>query len=220
MNSYRQYIADRTELEIYTGSLTSFDSDQLVRAEGDIDKVIASFYEGVNRPFLLGRPSVYSAVLTSTQATVTDLSPINDGYWSRTVLEILDGSNAGLKIFISNNSSNILTFNSEQAGLSETSNVKLYQEAKIPRNQDTLAKGTDYFKSIPEFIKQAVALQYQYRITEGQNLMNKQKVKSYGIDKASYSEDYDTGRNKTMYDRVSPEALDILSDHGLIGQTL
>lgn len=220
MQSLRKYLKNQSELITYTGTLTNFDPDQLVRAERDIDKVVGVFYQGPNRKSILGITDVRNAVLTSTTATITDLSPNNTDFYSYSVLEILSGSNKGMRIAIESQANNILTYFDTQTGLSETSKIRVYQEGKFPRLVDTWAEDSVYYKSIPEFIKECVALQYLYRVQEGTNLQTENVQSSYRVDEDSYQESFDTSTKKIITDRISPEALDILDSKGLTSNSI
>lgn len=220
MESLRRYIADQTELELYLGTLSSFDNKELIRAERDIDKLIGNFYQGENRPAVYNTTQVYTAVLTTTTATIAGLSPNNDGYFDYCTIEIISGSKKGKRIAISSQSGSTLTFFDTQSGLSETSKVKIFQEGKFPRVADTETDGGVYYKTIPEFLKEAVALQYSYRIAEGDNLNTEQVQSGYSVSRDSYSENFDNSKTKSIEQRISPQAYDILADRGLTITTI
>lgn len=226
METLRSYIADQTELETYTGSLTSFSSRDLIRAEQDIDSIIGNYYEGVNRKFYANREVFESSKITlsSTTATIADNNN-SSGFYSYCVLEILSGANKGLrKLVISSTLSggnNVLTFNVEEVGLTGSEDILIYQIAKIPRIKDITSVSSSYYKSIPEFIKEAVALQYQFRLNNEATLTSSQTIKRERTARDSVEIEYSDSSSGSISTQslISPQALSLLQDEGLTSIT-
>lgn len=220
IESLRRYILSQSQLEEYITLDQAFNNNELIRAERDVDKVVAEFYERANAKSINYTTQVFDATITPTTATITNMTPINDGFFNYSTLEILSGENKGKRIAIATQASNVLTFFDSQAGLSGSLKCKLYQTGKFPRYADTITNNGVYYKTIPEFVKECVALQYDYRIKEGKNLLQERVQSGYSVNKDSYSENFDTNIKKTIRDRIHPEALDILDQYGLTLQTI
>lgn len=226
--SLRRYIADETELAEYITIAGTFDPAILRKAELDIDKAIATFYEGGNAPFLFGdfyEVESSEITLTTTTATLTGFS-FQTGHLDRSVLEIRSGSDAGKRIFVQSQTvsgdDRILTFADTQTGLSGSPICRIYQEAKFPRVCDTEYTESTYTKTIPQWLKEAVALQYNFRVNNAQNLENVNQLSGYSVSKDSYSENFNTAPsgNSSIRDRLSPEAMDILDSYGLTVESI
>lgn len=226
--SLRRYIANQTELAEYVTIAGTFDAATLRKAELDIDKAVAIFYEGGYAPFLFGEIlEVESSeiALTANNATLTGFG-WQAGYLDRSVLEIRSGSDAGKRIFVESQTisgdDRILTFADTQTGLSGSPICRIYQEAKFPRVCDTEYTESTYTKTIPEWLKEAVALQYNFRVNNAQNLENVNQLSGYSVSKDSYSENFDTAPsgNSSIRDRLSPEAMDILDCYGLTAESI
>lgn len=220
IESLRRYIENRTELEDYIGVLDEFDKGELIKAEKDIDKAIASFYEGpwAQHNRVTYQLSTSEVTLTTTTATITNLT-FQTGYFAFNTLEIVSGANRGKKIAISNSSlsggTQTLTFFDTQTGLSGSPACKIYQSGKAPFAIDRAFEEGTYYITVPEFIKEATALQYKFRIDNKAYLEAPNKIKEYEVEGADYREEFDTSYKSTIQDRISPEAWDILDDKGL-----
>jgi hypothetical protein len=226
MESLRRYIKNLSELETYTGILSSFDNLQLIRAEQDIDKLVGTFFEGAFAPSVFqtisAKPS--EVTLTTTTATVQNLG-YNTGYFDFCTLEILSGSNRGKRIAIETSTESggtqTLTFFDTQTGLSGSPAVKIYQAGKFPMTQDVEIEDSIYYKSILDDVKQAVAYQYEYRVREGDSIDNVNTLTSWSRSKDSYREEYGDGSGQSnATNRVSPQALDLLSSYGFTTQSM
>lgn len=218
----RRYITP-AEITDYVSVSTPVDELVLRQAQKDIDNVIAKFYQGNNRPFLVPYIDIDDCVLTSTTATSTQLANAN-GYYSKAVLEIMSGANAGKRIYIasseSNSGSSILTFGSTQTGLTGTVSARVYQEGKFPRSIDVDLSNTAYLKVIPEFAKECVALQYKFRIDHPEIFNDTNILAGYSVNKGGWSKNYDTKKERQIKDFTDPTAFNILADLGLTTQTL
>lgn len=191
-------------------AISSFDNEILIKAEIDVDNMIANFYQGAFSKFFLGSYTFESTdvVLTTTKATISNYTTTN-GYFAYTVLEILSGANAGVRLAVKNNTNNVLTFFDTNTGITGSEAIKIYQLAKAPFYSDTDLVEDTYFKTINEKIKEAVAFQYVFR-SRKQELDELKAVSSYNVSSDSYSENYDTGKEITIKERFSPQALDVL----------
>lgn len=221
--SLRRYLTQQ-ELESYITLDDTFDAENLRKAEIEIDNAIASFYEGGNQKAIFNKIIVENTKVTlnSTTCVITGFGHTN-GYFSKSVLEILSGVNAGKRIFVKSdvkvNDTHTLTFSDEVVGLNGNESIALYQIAKFPRNIDCALVDSDIFKSIPEFVKEAVASQYAWRLKNLDALDNTQLRSGYSVARDSYSESFGGGRSSSS-DRISPTAMDILDSHGLTIQSI
>lgn len=222
MNSLRKYLLNETELTKYLGSVSNYDEKILAKAEADIDKAVAMFYQGayakaINTDYVFESTRV---TLTTTTATITNLG-FSDGFFDYSVIEILDGDDRGVRVPVQTHVGNVLTYFDTTAGLSGNATVRVYQEGKFPMMGDRHVSAGKYFKLIPEHIKEAVAFQYQYRVNEGNNLDTEQKLSGWRRDKDSYSENYDNDEGeRTIRQRLSPQALDIIDSYGYTTQSI
>lgn len=222
--SLRQYLTMQ-ELCDYVDTDTK---DELVlkKAEKDIDNAIAVFYQKRNRKSVYINYTLQSLNLTATNATTSELGN-SDNFYSKMVLELLSGDDAGKRIFV--NASSIsagvttLTFLNSQS-VTPASNIKayLYQEAKLPRIADTSIIDSVYYKRTPDFLKEAVANQYKYRLDNPNVFETPFSIKKYEVDQASYSEEYNTDpkATKSIQSMISPQAWAILEDEGLTTQSM
>jgi hypothetical protein len=218
----RRYITN-SEITDYVFVDTPVDELVLRQAQRDIDNVVAKFYQGNNRPFLLTYTDIDDCVLTTITATSNQLGNAT-GYYSKAVLEIMSGKNAGKRIYIAssenNSGSSVLTFGSTQTGLTGTVSARVYQEGKFPRSIDVDLSNTAYLKVIPEFLKECVALQYKFRIDHPEIFNDTNILSGYSVNKGSWSKNYDTKKERQIKDFTDPTAFNILADLGLTTQTL
>jgi hypothetical protein len=217
--SLKKYIL-QTEFNNYTTA--EYDEDRLTLAEDIIDNAIARFYQGANTPFITYPIFDNAVILTNTTATIGDVSYTN-GYFQYTVLEILDGTSKMLKIPVQNSTqsgtTHILTFFDTQ-NLNETKPCRIYQAGKLPRNQDTIIDTDNIYKVIPEDIKRAIALQYEYLIANPDIATSNFARSHYQVDQAEWSESFDTKTVVTNEERLHPQARGILASLGLTIQTI
>jgi hypothetical protein len=218
----RQYLP-ASEINNYVTVDTPIDLQVLRQAERDIDSVIAKFYQGINRPFITSYYDLDDCVLTTTTATTSQLGNA-DGFYSKTVLEIMSGANAGKRIYIasstSSSGSSTLTFSDTQTGLTGTVSARLYQEGKFPRRIDVDNSNAGYYKVIPEFLKECVALQYKFRTDHPEVFNDTNVLSSYSVNQGQWSKNYDTNKKRNIKDFTDPTAYNILNDLGLTAQTL
>ena len=219
MNDLRRYLTVQ-ELQNRRGAGTpAVNSKLLDKAQRQIDSAIAVRIEGANAKSLVFPLIVKKALFNENICTIT--SSQLTGYYTRGTLEVLEGSFAGSRIFINSsirvaNTNNILF--DTVTGLTGELDVKIYQYPKFPRKQDTQLVENVYQKTIPEFLKEAVELQYDY-LERTNKRANQFNVKSYSVARDSYSETFGDERTSAI-DRINPEALDILDSYGLTTQSL
>lgn len=222
-DSLRRYLTQE-ELESYITLDDDFNAENLRKAEIEIDNAIASFYEGKNSKAISNKIVAKKAQITlnSTTCVISNFGYPN-GYFINSVLEILSGANSSKRIFVKSDvkvgDTHTLTFFDAVPGLSGSEDVQIYQIAKFPRNCDCALVDSDIFKSIPEFIKEAVANQYEWRLKNLDSLDNSQLRSGYSVARDSYSESFGGIRSSSI-DRISPIAMDILDSHGLTIQTI
>lgn len=180
----------------------------LSQAEADIDNIIGIFNEGGFRKAFWRPEFVGSVVITATTATLSSSNTTN-GYYARTVLEILSGDNAGSRIFVDSSVNNVLTFESQT--IAGTFDCRIYQLAKAPFLVDSQSYNNNIYKTISEDIKQAVAYQYQFRLKNKNILDSNFATKKYSVDKDKYEEEFDTIQNNTINQRISSQAIDVIS---------
>jgi hypothetical protein len=199
-------------------NIDSFDNDLLIKAEIDIDNIIANFYQGAFSKQFKGFETFESTkvVLTTTTATISDIT-VSNGYYAYTTLEILSGSNSGVKLAVKNNTNNVLTFFNTNTGITGSETIKIYQTGKAPFYCDTNYLENTYFKSIDARIKDAVAFQYVFR-EKNKDLDQNKATTGYRVSQDEYSENFDTSIKNSITDRISPQALDILQS--LTSQTI
>jgi len=209
----RQYTTTE-EVAVRTGKQIS--QDTINQAEREIDDAIACFYGSVFAKSFQNK-YVYSAVLTTTTATISNLN-YNTGYLQFTVIEILDGANKGKIIPISTNSGNVLTFLNTQTGLSGTVAVALYQAGKFPMYRDMQSLNSNYYKTIPDWLKEAVALQSQFIFENKQNDIPYIQA-GESVDETNYTTNFLSSNGKiarkSIKDWLHPRALAILDGQNL-----
>lgn len=221
--SLRRYLT-REELENYITLEDDFNVENLRKAEIEIDNAIAVYYEGGNQKSINKKIMVENSKVTlnATTCIITGFS-YDNGYFINSVLEILSGADYGKKIFIKSDvkvdDTHTLTFFDAEVGLTGSENIQLFQVAKFPRIFDCSIVDSNIYKSIPEFIKEAVANQYQWRLKNLDKIENAQLRTSYSVARDSYSESFGDKRLSSI-DRLSPVAMDILDSEGLTIQTI
>lgn len=193
-------------------TVSNFNLNTLIEAEKDIDNVLASFTRGNFRPAIVGYTQYDTCNITNATASI-DRMQVTDGYFDKTVLEILSGDNVGKRFAVKTQAGTTLNF-WETTSLTDTVAVKIFQLAKAPFYKDfnsfVSSSTTKYSKSIDERIKEATAYQYVYRVNNDMNV--KYPVKDYQVDKASYQESYATDEPLSIRERMSPQAMDILAE--------
>jgi len=223
IQSLRRYLT-KEELENYIILEDDFSIENLRKAEIEIDNAIAVYYEGGNQKSINKKIIVENSKVTlnATTCIITDFS-YDNGYFINSVLEILSGANYGKRIFIKTDvkvdDTHTLTFFDADVGLAGSENIQLFQIAKFPRIFDCSVVDSNIYKSIPEFIKEAVANQYEWRLKNLDKIENTQLRTSYSVARDSYSESFGGGRLSSV-DRISPIAMDILDSYGLTIQTI
>jgi hypothetical protein len=221
MESLRQYVTDG---DLQERGIATPELFKTIQAERDIDTVIKNFYEKVQRKFLIGVQSYTDAVFTTTQVTLNNTT-YDSGYFTFTALELLSGVNKGKQIAldssVSSNGQTVIQFKETQTITPGTYNCKIWQEGKFPRFDDTSLQDLAYSKSIPNWLQDCVAYQYLFRENNAQLFNLGYPLKSYSVDRAQYREDYATDSNYafTIENRISPDALSILSDRGMLGRS-
>lgn len=226
--SLRRYVANETELSQYVTISGTFDAETLRKAEIDIDNAVASFYEGVNRQYLIDNKPLTPAKITidATSATIIGETP-TDGEYSRTVLNILSGDDAGKQIFVSlsakSGSDTTLTFTGAQTFTTVTpfsAACEIEQVAKFPRVGDSRLVDGTIFKQIPVWLKQAVAYQYNFRVDSPSNFVSVDEVIGYSVNRDGWSKSFGApGSASNIDNRISPQAMDLLRQHGLTLQS-
>lgn len=209
----RNYL-QASEVTDYVNIATPIDTKELIKAERDIDKAVATFYQYAFRPSLHRFYTFDSAVFSSTTVFVADITH-NDGFFSKTVIQVLDGSDN--RFYVASQTNTTLNLLDSQTAVTGTKRIKIYQEAKFPMARDTEYKNNFYAKWIPEQVKEAVALQYAYRINNADKLTNNVLVTNWSTSESSYSESAGgSSESRTkLEDRIAPEALDILESMGI-----
>jgi len=189
--------------------VTTFNLQTLIQAENDIDNLLARFFQGAFRKAIVTNYKYDTCLINASSATVTGLSA-DDGYYSKTVLEILSGANSGKRFAVKSQTSNVLTLY-ETSGLTNvTASVRIYQLAKAPFAKDMVSSNSTWNKIIDERIKEAVALQYDFREANPILFGSNYPVKEYQVSKDSYSEKYDTTSKAGLIDRIHPDAYELL----------
>ena len=201
----RNYLTP-AELQEYPPTLITVNNNILIRAEQDIDNIIATFTRGAYKKAIAGSTIYEVCAIDGFNATLQGFNGGN-GYLSRTVLEILSGTQAGTRYFISAQAGNILTLSTDTA-LDATVAVKIYQFGKLPFSKDNNYLNNNFYKVIDQRVKEAVSYQYVYR-TEN-DVDTKYPVDSYSVNGENYSESYSVKEDNTIRERISPQALDIL----------
>jgi len=228
MPSLRKYITSETELAQYVTISGAFDQSILTKAEEDIDKFMASWYEIPRRPSLQGEVLIQSSDISFGTTSATLSSDIQEGYYTRTVIEILSGDDAGKNIFVNvatkSGSDTVLNYDT-QALTTVTpfsASCRIYQLAKFPQYMNEKHVDGVIFKIIPNWLKQAVAYQYNFRKKYGKNFNQTLQQSGYSINADGYSESFGGGSGSASIvdNRISPEARDILDSKGLTVQSL
>jgi len=210
-NSLRKYLTAGQLLEI-NPLLVSIDNSVLIQAEIDIDNIIASHLQGAFSQYFTGF-SLYnstSVVLTSTGATITGLN-LSDGFLAYTTLEIVSGANAGSRFLIKSNINGVLTYFDTDSLSTGSEAVKIYQIGKCPMLRDVNGINNIIYKSIHQDIKEAVALQYEFRIKNAGSIDNQYASTSYSVSGDSFSENFNPTLQNSIRERISPQAFDILN---------
>jgi len=222
MNSLRNYLTKEQLVERINLNLGDVNEIMLQQAETDIDNALAYFSAGAFRKCFVNKVIYENVTLTATSATIPNQAFTN-GYLAYSVMEILSGSDVGKRIAIKGNTSNVLDFLDSFVGLTGTVDVSIYQVGKFPMLRDVMAGTNKVYKTIPEFVKQAVALQYQFLGVKQTEISSAQKIISEELDEANYTVNYEGGLGtevSLIEMRIHPQALDLLDQEGLTIQTL
>lgn len=217
MESLRRYVTN-TELE--ERGIAAPETFKIIEAERDIDTVVKTFYEGPLSPFFDWLDYFDSVVFTTTNATLPQTFEQN--YFTYTVIEITSGANTGLVIPIASSNGTVVTFASTQSITPGTYSAKIYQEGKFPRLAESNNQNNVWHKTIPQWLKDCVAYQYSFRLNNAALFNNASPLSSYRVDGDSYSETFDTNSSfsYTKENRISPDALAILSSRGMLGTSI
>lgn len=174
MASRRQY-ATIDEVEQFADVTSTDDTefeDKISQAEELIDA-----YVGPQNQHFRGTYHGQITALTNSNKTIADtastsqLNVAND-YFSYSVLEIIGGTGVGQRGYIasSNKDNKTVTLATALSTTPDTTSVfKIYQLGKFPRIQDVYSgpSGLQYYKSIPDAVKRAVAAQVAFMIDQG-----------------------------------------------------
>lgn len=177
--------------------------------------MIPTFYEGINSRSNKAKTRFRNATFTPVSVTVPDSVSI-DNYYQRCVVRVLTGVHVNKLLFVLNSTNNVLTV---EDGLIGSGDVFIYQHAKFPREVDTIRGHNRYDKFIPEFIKDAVVLQYEYLEEQG-NDVSHYALSEYRVEQDRYSEKFATDVRKTALDRLAPSVVDILENEGILANSI
>lgn len=206
--SLRQYLS-KEELQDRRPNIAEVDLVVLEEAEKDIDLVTASFIEGANRKGYASTILLERVVLSGATATAPTLAS-SEGYYSFCVLEVLSGNNAGKRFPITTSNNQTLTLK-EDSGITETIVCKVYQLGKYPMAKDWWSANDVQYKTISEEVKEAVAYQYEFRLANSGSLNSKYAQTGYSVSGDSFSTNYNPNIQNSIKERISPQALDLLS---------
>lgn len=145
---------------------------QLDRAEEAIDDYVGYHEKAV--------PINFRGIITSISSdglTIIDTSSNTQlhqltGYYSRCVIEIIDGTGIGQVRYITSSSYadySVTIIDAWDTKPDTTSSFRIYQLAQFPRNVDVYPRpdGLQLYKTLPDALKKAVAAQIEYMIAQG-----------------------------------------------------
>ena len=193
MSSRRQYLS-RYELIEYANinvTNTTEADDQISKAEEMIDAYVGHQDKAMDDD----RYGVATSGTTTTLIDTSSDSPIHaqsyDDYFTYCEIEIIGGTNKGERRTITgfDASASQLTFAAFTSAIDATSAYRIYQLGKFPREQDTRAIDSTYYKWIIEAVKRATAAQVTYIIERGEAYFEGGATdkKSEGLDDYSYT---------------------------------
>lgn len=213
MPSLRQYATKEVIAQIADIDVANITDKLINRAEAMIDGYVADFYQGGLSKFSKNILEFQSSD-TSFDATSLTLSGngYSTNYFQYQVIELLEGSNKGLIIPVTQSLGGILEFESI-SGLTGQIACKIYQLGKFP-----MIKDCQTFKAIPREIVEAVAYQVEF-LFNNKKKTNKRTKKSESIGE-NYSYTNEDGAKDDYANRISPVAKDILQSSGYTAQTI
>ena len=200
--SLRRYLSAQ-ELQDRRPNVAEVNLQTLEQAELDIDKIIASFYESVFCKAYSQR-TVVSATISGATITLTG-NNLTNGHLAFTVVVIAETNKS---FAVLNNVGNVLTLEST-TGITGVKDIVIYQLGAFPMVKDVIHVPSQTYKTITEEVKEAVACQYMFRLSNP-NLNARYATISYSVSGGSYSSTFDPNSPLSNFERVSTEALDLL----------
>ena len=216
MTDLYQYITLLELQERRDESLVNPSQSLLRQAQQMIDQAIPTFYEGINSRSFKAKRRFNNATFSTNSVTISDSVSI-DNYYQRCVVRVLTGTHSNKLLFVTASTNNVLTV---EDGIVGSGDIFIYQHAKFPREVDTIRGQNRYDKFIPEFLKDAVVMQYNYLEAQGGEDTNHYVLSEYRVEQDRYSEKFATDIRKTALDRLAPSVVDILENEGILANSI
>lgn len=211
----RKYVS-QADVQNYS-NITINDSDE-ANDIIDLAESIIDNYVGYVKPHVIHR--IHGKATGGTTLKLIDtsgdsyLGSNDDGYYRNCVLEMMSGTQAGKRRAItdSDQGDKSVTVEDEfSSAIADGDAYVIYQLAKFPRAKDVELIDNEYYKIIPEQIKQATLAQIEYIVEKGLDFF------SEGVDYKSESFSKYSYTMKDGADRyLSPLARRIIRRSGLM----
>lgn len=180
--------------------------DRISQAEEQIDTYVGFQEKFIDENFTGLAQSATSTTLT-LNADHQNIYDINYFLWCE--IEIIGGTGAGQRRKITGSTkAGVVTVDSAWTTAPDsTSYYKIYQLGKFPRTDDVIFDDNDsaesqYYKSIPENVKRAVAAQVEFQVNVGDAYFNTDKADLTSENIGDYSYSKKTGGSTNL---ISPK---------------
>lgn len=190
--------------------------DQISQAEEIIDSYVG-FQTKFMREIISGR-CASAGTSTAIYLQATQQSVYQNDYFVLCEVEIIGGTGAGQrrKVTASDYATGKLTVDSAWSTTPDTTSFyRVYQLGKFPRPQDvhyyTDSTPYQYYKSIPEAVKRAVAAQVEYMVNMGDDFFRTDKAQKTSETISRYSYTKGDGGSGVV-SLIAPKAKSLLSE--------
>lgn len=208
MGSIRNYLS-QDELAQFA-DITITDSDEADDQISQAEELIDSYVGPQDKFFDCELVGLAAGGSTTTLQLQTDQQNIYEkDYFLGCMVEIIGGTNNGQRKRCSGSTkAGVLTVDEFTGSIDTTSFYKIFQIAKFPRYEDVTYYDqngvTQYFKSIPEEVKRAVAAQVEFKIQKGDEYFSGDNADYTAEQIDNYS--YQKSPTKSLSKLIAPKA--------------
>lgn len=217
-------LATKQQVADYLGtSVSIIETKYFNLAQETLNAIIPFHNVGAFSRFIINSVEYKTASFTSNYAIIPN-AVLTSGLFAKTVLT---GLKTGHRFYITNSEqveSSYWLYYSSTADVPPNQPIAITQEAFVPFMKDCNTIESTIYKIFPEWLVMVVALQYEFekRIGESGDKMEISKRNEIEVDRTNFKIGIDTSATgyKDTQDKLDPTVYELLSNKGILAQTL